>query len=240
VNDEALRRRLNGARRAGKIVGWPLITYNPGREIVADRVVLIGDAAGLINPLNGEGVQYALLSGRWASETILMCAARQDYSKKALGYYSARVEKELSYDMALAALIVELIRNRRLNPIWLQALRIITQRADMDPDYAHTAGGILAGMIPASHVLDPKFITKTIKQAAFSTMVGAVKNMLRGSNQAKKMCSDTVETGFAFVQDAIQHPTDFLKWSYRLSAGTAELTGQVIKDLILSSELTKK
>jgi geranylgeranyl reductase family protein len=239
-NDEALSRRLRGARRVGRIIGWPLITYKPEREVVADRVVLIGDAAGLINPLNGEGIQYALLSGRWVSETILMCATQQDYSRESLENYSVRVEKELSYDMALAALIVELIRNRRLNPIWLQALRIIVQRAEIDPDYAHTAGGVLAGMIPASNVLNSKFITKTLKQGALSTMVGAVKNLVRGPHQTRKTCSDAAQTGFVLIKDTIQHPTDFLKWGFRLSAGSAELAGQVFKDLILSSDVTKK
>ena len=54
--------RLAHAKVRDKIVGWPLVTYNPRLPIIANRVVLIGDAAGLINPLSGEGIQYALRS----------------------------------------------------------------------------------------------------------------------------------------------------------------------------------
>jgi flavin-dependent dehydrogenase len=76
--DSAFGERLVNARKIGKVAGWPLSTYNPSSPLVADRVLLAGDAAGLINPLNGEGIQYALLSGRWAAETAVQAAARND------------------------------------------------------------------------------------------------------------------------------------------------------------------
>jgi menaquinone-9 beta-reductase len=37
----------------------------------AGRVLLAGDAAGLVNPLQGEGISEALVSGRYAAESIL-------------------------------------------------------------------------------------------------------------------------------------------------------------------------
>ncbi|RSN02558.1 geranylgeranyl reductase [Nonomuraea sp. WAC 01424] len=47
----------------------PLSTGRPAPG--AGRVLLAGDAAGLINPLTGEGIYYALLSGRLAAEAAL-------------------------------------------------------------------------------------------------------------------------------------------------------------------------
>jgi hypothetical protein len=35
------------------------------------RVLLVGDAAGLVNPLQGEGIAQALMSGRAAAESVL-------------------------------------------------------------------------------------------------------------------------------------------------------------------------
>ncbi|WP_245966704.1 NAD(P)/FAD-dependent oxidoreductase [Sphaerisporangium album] len=48
------------------------LPLSPGRPRPgAGRVLLAGDAAGLINPLTGEGIYYALLSGRLAGEAAV-------------------------------------------------------------------------------------------------------------------------------------------------------------------------
>jgi menaquinone-9 beta-reductase len=68
TEDSSLSDRLQGASMRGKVLGYPLTTFNPWLPLVGDRVMLLGDAAGLINPLNGEGIQYALQSARWAAD----------------------------------------------------------------------------------------------------------------------------------------------------------------------------
>ncbi|MBB5631671.1 NAD(P)/FAD-dependent oxidoreductase, partial [Sphaerisporangium krabiense] len=48
------------------------LPLSPGRpKPGAGRVLLAGDAAGLINPLTGEGIYYALLSGRLAGQAAV-------------------------------------------------------------------------------------------------------------------------------------------------------------------------
>ena len=42
-----------------------------GTTPAAGRVLLVGDAAGLVNPLQGEGIAQAMTSGRSAAEAIL-------------------------------------------------------------------------------------------------------------------------------------------------------------------------
>ncbi|GIH96229.1 NAD(P)/FAD-dependent oxidoreductase [Planobispora siamensis] len=52
------------------------LPLSPGRPVPgAGRVLLAGDAASLINPLTGEGIYYALLSGRLAGEAAVHAAA---------------------------------------------------------------------------------------------------------------------------------------------------------------------
>jgi len=57
----------NGPRRLG---GW-LKMGMVGTVPAAGRVLLVGDAAGLVNPLQGEGIAQAMTSGRSAAEAIL-------------------------------------------------------------------------------------------------------------------------------------------------------------------------
>jgi geranylgeranyl reductase family protein len=55
------------ARRLGGWLKMGMVGTNPA----AGRVLLVGDAAGLVNPLQGEGISQALRSGRAAAEAVL-------------------------------------------------------------------------------------------------------------------------------------------------------------------------
>ena len=58
----------------------------------AGRVLLAGDAAGLVDPVTGEGIAWALRSGQLAAEACV-AALRSEKPDKALGLYG----KELAY-----------------------------------------------------------------------------------------------------------------------------------------------
>ena len=149
AEDSSVRDRLAAAQMRGKVLGHPLTTYNPRFRLTGDRVMLLGDAAGLINPLNGEGIQYALHSARWAAGVAADCLACDRLDAASLGLYQGRVQENLRLDMALSRLIVQLFRNRNLNHVWLRALGSITSRARSDPAYAYRVGCVLSGLDPA-------------------------------------------------------------------------------------------
>jgi geranylgeranyl reductase family protein len=231
--DPALGERLANARRVGRLSGWPLSTYNLSSPLVADRVLLVGDAAGLINPLNGEGIQYALLSGRWAAETVLEAAARNDLSQAGLRAYTDCVRRELRYEMALAGLIVRLIRNRSLNALWMQALRVILSRATVDPIYADITGGVLAGMEPASSVIQPRILIGTAQQAALSLGVGAVKHALRGPGHLVRVGRQVAGSSVVLASETALHPVEYTQWGADVAMGAAELAGQIVRHLVV-------
>ncbi len=54
----------------GRLGGW-LKMGMVGTTPAAGRTLLVGDAAGLVNPLQGEGIAQAMTSGRAAAEAIL-------------------------------------------------------------------------------------------------------------------------------------------------------------------------
>lgn len=152
-SDRALNSRVRHGKIVGKVVGWPLATYNPSMALVGPRCLLVGDAAGLVNPLNGEGIQQALQSARWAAEAAVTCVMKGDFSENGLRSYAQRVERELRFDMAICSFVVQAIRNRILNPLWFEVLKSIVGRARSDHTYAGLAGGILAGIVPAKWAL---------------------------------------------------------------------------------------
>ncbi len=220
--DAAVRERLRGARLVGKVVGWPLATFSLTRKLVAERTLLVGDAAGLINPLNGEGIQYALLSARWAAEAISE-AASQGFSDVALRGYHARVMREIGYDMHFSRTIVQAIRNRALTPVFLQALRIIVERALRDPSYAVLTGGLLAGTVPAQHAVRPRLIWGTAAQAAYWLADMGARQLAGGPQLLGATAVEAARVGFGLLHDGARRPTDLVRWSTQLAQETASL-----------------
>jgi len=51
--------------------GHPLPIYTRREPISTPRALLVGDAAGLVDPFIGEGIRFAIKSGRLATEAIL-------------------------------------------------------------------------------------------------------------------------------------------------------------------------
>ena len=238
-NDPALRARLGRARLDGPVRGWPLATYNPRDRAAGDRVLLVGDAAGLINPLNGEGIQYALLSGRWAAEVALDCLAARDCSNARLDVYDRRLKDNLRYDMALAQMIVQLIRNRDLNPVWLSMLQVITRRARRDDEYARIAGGILAGLLPARQAISRRLLGGTALEAARQLAWAAVWNGfgVRRPEVVVQVGLQVAGVGFQLAYDAAADPRRMLRWGESVAASAWELGVQVIQNAVRSASV---
>jgi len=57
-------------------------------RLFADGVVVVGDAAGLVNPLNREGANLAMVSGKLAAQAIIEAKAKGDFSIATLSRYS--------------------------------------------------------------------------------------------------------------------------------------------------------
>jgi len=51
--------------------GHAVPIYTRNEKICTARTLLVGDAAGLVDPMSGEGIRYAIESGRLAAEAIL-------------------------------------------------------------------------------------------------------------------------------------------------------------------------
>src|SRR5205085_12124728 len=62
----------------------------------ADGVLLVGDAGGMVNPMNGEGIAYAMESGRLAAEVIAQALAERNAARRerVLRGYPAALDAE--------------------------------------------------------------------------------------------------------------------------------------------------
>jgi geranylgeranyl reductase family protein len=79
--------------------GHHLPTRAPGRQIVRGRTLLVGDAAGLVDPMSGEGLHSAFVSGRIAARAVqLYCEGRAPD----LRHYEDAIEREIMTEIRAA------------------------------------------------------------------------------------------------------------------------------------------
>ncbi len=93
-NNERFRKGTITEINAGAVsVGLPI------EKTVADRMLVVGDAARMIDPLTGGGVYTACISGQEAGRTIVKALENDDTSAEGLGGYERawrdRVENQL-------------------------------------------------------------------------------------------------------------------------------------------------
>jgi digeranylgeranylglycerophospholipid reductase len=70
-----------------EIVGGMVSTCPGLDETVADNLVLVGDAARIIDPITGGGICHACRTGMYAGKVLTECAKKNDFSKEALKPY---------------------------------------------------------------------------------------------------------------------------------------------------------
>lgn len=104
---------------------WHPVPLGGIREkLHAKNALLVGDAAGLVDPFFGEGIAFALKSGNIAAEKIDDFLSQKTSS---LGSYSEAVFREISSDFRYARLMHKIINiNPRLSHKFFSKNRIVS------------------------------------------------------------------------------------------------------------------
>jgi geranylgeranyl reductase family protein len=87
----SMRRLLVGARQDGPVRGYPIRMDFATAPTYGERLLLVGEAAGLVNPVTGEGIDYALESGKLAAKHLVAMFEAGDFSAQRLGAYDAQL-----------------------------------------------------------------------------------------------------------------------------------------------------
>jgi geranylgeranyl reductase family protein len=82
--------------RQFKIYGHALPEAVVGARLQRNGIILAGDAAGLVNPLTGEGIRYAIQSGRIAASAIV---------SGQVGGYSRSIYEQIGSDLRVSYFI---------------------------------------------------------------------------------------------------------------------------------------
>lgn len=134
--------------------------YNRLPQVYADGAVVVGDAAQLVNPINREGGNLAMLSGKLAAQAIIEAKANDDFSAMGLSRY-----RELLDESVVMA--------------DLHKIRNVTDFAHARPHLLREYPEVLSGMLETYLRVDG--VPKKAKQKAMLRMaMGVPKRRLLG------------------------------------------------------------
>mmetsp|Transcript_17105 Transcript_17105/g.47439 ORF Transcript_17105/g.47439 Transcript_17105/m.47439 type:complete len:498 (+) Transcript_17105:1914-3407(+) len=122
---------------------------------IDDHLLIVGDAAGHIDPLTGEGIHTAMMGGKAAAQTILDMRRTGDFSKQSCKSFERRWQRLFGHDFALSQRMAEVVWKY---PIILDAVASEMQRKG-DSMMAKWAE-IMTCMQPKTYFLRPDIATQ--------------------------------------------------------------------------------
>ena len=116
--------------KLGKIQGG-ILPLTPLKRTFTDHVVLCGDAAGLMNPLTGDGIDYAMSSGKIAAEVCTEALEADDTSAFFLSKYQRLWKNDFGKEIKLCLRILKGLLERNSSEKYVRLLSRDTQIVDM-------------------------------------------------------------------------------------------------------------
>lgn len=115
-----------------------VLPYQPHVKTYSERLLLCGDAAGLINPISGEGIYYALVSGEIAAKIASDSIKHQDTSEEFLSRYQRDWKNDFGKDIYL------FLKSKNQ---WGKSGDKIIQLMNKDPKFAEMIFLIMVGKV---------------------------------------------------------------------------------------------
>lgn len=121
------------------------------RRLAGPGWMLVGDAAGFIDPLSGEGIQRALVSAALAADVLASggagATATERYHRRMRARYQAK---------DLLSWLLQVFFTRP------ELVRYALARLERRPDLARTFNAVLTDRARATRALDPRFLARVL------------------------------------------------------------------------------
>lgn len=112
-NSGKMRHMLAGGQLQGPVKSYPLRIDFTRAPLRHGRVLMIGEAAGLVSPFTGEGIDFALESGQLAAEYILEHVGAAGFTMESLQDYEGMLRSHFQRLFSF----LSLIRHLYINPV---------------------------------------------------------------------------------------------------------------------------
>jgi len=129
-NESYLKERFKNAEQVTKVEAYGLPLWDGKRPISGERFMLAGDTASLIDPVTGEGMGHAAITGMMAARQAKRSLDQNDFSAPFMQQYDQEVYGKIGKEVAISSKIVRFIKypwlfngvvNRAVNSKTLQS-----------------------------------------------------------------------------------------------------------------------
>lgn len=146
-------KRLGSQQPMAAPRGFPLRAGLEAEHAYTDGALVAGDAVGLVYPLNGEGIGFAMQSGEVAAEWAKRALEAGDFSRRFLSGYARALEESFggAHKSAMRA------RSVAVRPA---ACNRILHKAAKDPEVARMVCDVLLAARPASDAFSLRWLAR--------------------------------------------------------------------------------
>ncbi len=150
-----LSRRLEGAVRLGNPRGIGRLGHRV-RQPAGDGYLLVGDAAGFLDPFTGDGIYEALRGAQLAAPVISRALAAGDVSERALAPYRWERRRVFTMKRQLCWVVQGFVHNPA-------AMNYATRRLERRETVGLELAAALGNFRPAHTTLTPRFLARLLR-----------------------------------------------------------------------------
>ncbi len=126
------------------------------KEPKCGGLVLVGDAAGFIDPFTGEGIYLSLRSAQLAAVTLDSAFKKSNFSRNKLAEYGKARAQEFNSKFILSRILQKAIYNRRL-------CDLVVKNLSKNPILAEEIVGVIGDYYPAKNIVSFRFLIKFLR-----------------------------------------------------------------------------
>ena len=149
------KNRFSKSKKLENPKGWSLPLGRIKRPSFGDGFMLLGDAAGLIDPFTGEGIGNAMASAKFAIEVSAEALKKKDFSKEMFSKYHELIWNELGSELKTSSKLQDVAQYRIL-------LNFVINKASKSEEIQDIISGMLTREGPRNKLSNPLFYLKVL------------------------------------------------------------------------------
>ena len=155
VSSAAFSDRFKNSQTISDAQARILAVANTHRKNFGNGFLLLGDAAGLIDPFTGEGIGNAMVSGKHAAQTAWEAIENNRFDASMLAAYDKNLWAHIGPELRMSRMMQRLANHKFL-------LNMVINKASEDKEAQEIISGMMANTISRYRLVNPLFYLRLL------------------------------------------------------------------------------